>query len=128
MRLFLASVVVEFASPGPDGPQTPLSAIQIRDAFMGHPAVVTVRPDGHERRWLYRVDLESTSSTPPRAPALRPAMRVARDLGLVADVRRFSLMSPAEREVFHARFDPDATVASRPMDRPPTTRRPRCPA
>lgn len=104
LMLFLATVVVEFVPTSADGRLVGFRAGSVRDAFMDNPDVVTVRPEGDEHCWLYRVDLESRSPTPSTAPALRPALRIAGDFGWHLRVVRVGLMSKAEREVFHARF------------------------
>lgn len=101
-HLYLATVVVTFSD-------LPCSSRRergraIRDGLMDHPDVVTVRPDGEETRWLYRVDVEAPSEGAAHEPSTRPAERLAPQLGCQVRIERVSLMDEDEKLAFHGRF------------------------
>lgn len=102
VHLYLATVVVTFddlpfASPRERGRE-------VRDGLMAHPDVVTVRPDGEETRWLYRVDVEADGEDAAREPSKRPAEQLATRLGCQVRIDRVSLMDEDEKHAFHGSF------------------------
>lgn len=102
--LWLATVVVEFSPPNGQLVEDLAEATWIRDTLMEEPAVATVRPDGGDLRWLYRMDVEAAPTAAMEAFARSPAALVAERGGWEYDVARVGWMSDAERRKFHFRF------------------------
>jgi hypothetical protein len=101
-HLYLATVVATFDGLPDSSPRE--RGRVLRDGLMAHPDVVTVRPDGEETRWLYRVDVEATGEDAAREPSTLPAAQLASRLGCRVSIERVSLMDEHEKQSFHGRF------------------------
>lgn len=101
--LVLATVVVTFELVG-DGGFERFPATAVRDAFMDHPDVVTVRPESGETSWLYRMDVQFERADEARAVAMKPGREVADRFGWQAHIESVVFMSEREMAVFHRHF------------------------
>jgi hypothetical protein len=101
-HLYLATVVATFDGLPACSPRE--RGRVVRDGLMAHPDVVTVRPDGEETRWLYRVDVEAGGEDAAHEPSTRPASQLASRLGCRVHIERVSLMDEHEKQSFHGRF------------------------
>lgn len=101
-HLYLATVVATFS----DLPSTSAreQGRAVRDGLMAHHDVVTVRPDGEETRWLYRVDVEASGEDAAQEPAVRPARQVASRLGCEVRIEQVSCMDEHGKRALHGRF------------------------
>jgi hypothetical protein len=101
--LVLATVVVRFHDRGGADVEG-ASTTAVRDALMEHPDVVTVRPDGGDTTWLYRMDVEVERIEDASDTAAMPGQSVAERFGWQADFEGVVFMGSSEKAAFHRRF------------------------